>query len=181
MVLRLMCEWDFEPEEWGGIGFRHPKTQKTISDERGIIAIYITKDTKVKRAREKRWNVVGFVEISAEKGNISQFVGPCILRNHLEKTENKDRWRYAVGISRAWMVTGTNSPNAGDNWQKVKTIFPNTYRDNAPVKIGGVTARIEEDNLDRMYNLIIRPAGVYKPALPPAESQITTVGELLTP
>ncbi len=184
MVLRLMCERDFKPEEWGGIGFSRQCVQTDLTDNATIVAVYITRDnTDI----NKRGIVAGFVEISDEIGHIERFITPQMLEKYeLERNRrNGPEWSYSVGIRRAWKVTGIRPRNVVKNWEDVKTIFPNTCRNRIPRDIGGRTAvvveadfaPIEEENFVRVNNLKIQAVEVYQQNL--TLKKYATAGVLL--
>ena len=153
MVLRLMCPWGFNPARWGGIGFSDINVQNELAQEEPIVAIYITEESPL--AVDKRGMVVGFVELSDATGDISEFISDEALAEHLENDENQNRWPYAVGMRRAWKVVR-------DDWQGVRTIFPNTRGRHNPRNIGRRTVFVEEDNFDAMNRLEIEAVAVYQ-------------------
>ena len=154
MNLRLMCTWGFNPARWGGIGFSDEAVQNELAQKKPIVAIYITEASSL--AVNKQGMVVGFVELSDATGDISEFISEEALAEHLEKDENKNRWPYAVGMRRAWKVRP-------DNWQSVKTIFPNTRGNNNPRNIGRRTVPVKKKDFANIEELKIRPVEVYQP------------------
>ena len=175
MALRLMCERDFKPEEWGGIGFSREPVQTDLINNATIVAVYITRDN---RDINKRGIVAGFVEISGEIGHIRRFITPQMLQRYETDRirRNGPEWSYSVGIKRAWKVIGFRPRNVVENWEDVKTIFPNTCRNNTPRNIGGRTAIVEVAEADfspiegetfvRLNNLKIQAVGVHEQNLP---------------
>ncbi len=170
--LWLMSEWEFEPAEWGGIGFPHVDSQNKLTDggERAgaIVAIWIATSTKVTAARRKKKKVVGFVELSGNTNDISKFISWDILVKHLQKPENKDRWRYAVEVKRAWKI-------AEESWGDVCNVFENTYDPNKARPIGTDAKRVETTDFASFERLRCYEVSVFgqEPLL--AESEITTV------
>ena len=156
--LWLMCEWDFEPAKWAGIGFYRKSAQEEIIQEGRIVAIWIAKHTKVKAARGKRGMVVGFVELSGEKNDISKFVSWKALVEHFKDPDNKNKWPYAVGVRRAWKVDPAS-------WELVDDVFENTYNLDDAQDIGtNGKAVVPEDfaNVDRLV-LASREVNVFVP------------------
>ncbi len=158
-VLRLMCPWGFNPAKWGGIGFSDINVQNNLAREKPIVAIYITVDSPL--AEDKQGMVVGFVELSGKTGDISKFISLESLVEHFANPDNRERhrWRYAVGMSRAWKVMP-------EDWQDVTAIFPKTREDNEGINIGSRTVFVEEDNFDAMNLLRIQAVAVYQQDLP---------------
>ncbi len=172
--LRLMCEWDFVPNHWAGIGFHEEDVQKEIAAEKTIIAIYVVKNA---RDIKKRHKVVGFVEISGKMDCIDKFVSDSILRHHRRKRDNKKRWPHAVGISRAWDVIGFEQQN-------VKTVFSKTYNNNNPRNIGMRTVIVDAEDFANIKKLRIEAVEVYQPpnGLPSekyVKEEYATAGDLL--
>ncbi len=153
MVLQLMCTWGFNPAKWGGIGFSDINVQNNLAREKPILAIYVTKASPL--SKDKQGMVVGFVELSDETDHISKFISKESLAAHRKKPENKNRWPYAVRMSRAWKVIP-------ENWQDVTAIFPNTYEISNPRNIGRRTVLVEEDNFDARNRLRIQAVEVYR-------------------
>ncbi|MCA8835592.1 MAG: hypothetical protein K8953_10965 [Proteobacteria bacterium] len=185
--LWLMSEWDFEPAEWGGIGFPYVDSQNKLTDggERAgaIVAIWIATSTKVRTARRKKKKVVGFAELSGKINDISKFVSWKALVKHFEDSDNKNRWPYAVGVKQAWKVVGNIQQDLEHNWQDVDYIFSTTYIPNEARDIGTNARMVEmEEHFHRISNLSIEPAKVYpQDVLPPEheEPEIRTAGALL--
>ena len=174
-----MCEWNFTPNEWGGIGFSDESAQNKVAVKGSIVAIYVAKHTKVKAAKKEKkpGMVVGFVEISGKKGDISKFISWKILIRHLKKPDNHNRWPYATGISRAWKVKKTD-------WKIVDDVFPNTYKNNASILIGRNTVIVVAEDFANIKRLRIEAVEVYQPpnGLPAEQYAIEkyeTAGELL--
>ncbi len=165
MALRLMCERDFKPKEWGGIGFSRQWVQTDLIKNAKIVAVYITRDN---RDINKRGIIAGFVEISGEIGHIRRFITPQMLQRYETDRARKNgpEWSYSVGIKRAWKVIGINPPNVVRNWEDVKTIFPNTCENNTPRNIGGRTAKVEEADFALVNNLKIQAVEVHDQDLP---------------
>ncbi len=175
--LRLMCEWNFTPNEWAGIGFSDKSVQDKVAVQGSIVAIYIAKRTKSIKAQKKRGKVVGFVELSGETSHVSKFASPRIFANHKKKNKDidKDRWAFGVGISRAWYVEKAS-------WRIVDDIFKKTYDPKAARHIGTHTKIVEEEDFANIKELRIKPAKVYPQKQLPEEHkepEIRTVGELL--
>ncbi len=150
-----MSEWDFKPDEWAGIGFCTKEMQDRICHKGRIVAIYITRD----RGPEAwRGMVVGFVELSGKKGDISRFVGAEILARHRAIPGNETRWGYAVGISRAWKVVG--------NLQDVEVVFLNTYERREQGRyIGTFGKQVAEADFDNVDDLDVQEVKIFKPSL----------------
>ncbi len=176
-ILSLMCEWNFAPNEWAGIGFRDESVQNKVAVKGSIVAIYIAKRTKSTKAQKKRGKVVGFVELSGETSHVSKFASPRIFANHKKKNKDidKNRWPYGVEVSRAWYVEKAS-------WRIVDSVFPKTYKDNEPIHIGRRTVPVKKEDLAHFEELRIKPAKVYPQKQLPEEHkepEIKTVGELL--
>ena len=167
-----MCERDFKPKEWGGIGFSRDWVQTDLTDNATIVAVYITRDNP---DINKQGIVAGFVEISDEIGHIEQFITRQMLEKYEADRGDGPEWSYSVGIKRAWKVIGFCPPNVVRNWEDVRTIFPNTCENNIAIDIGGRTAIVaeadfspieEEEDFVRVNNLIIQAVEVHEQNLP---------------
>ncbi len=172
-ALQLMCTWGFKPVKWGGIGFSDEAVQNGLVQEKPIVAIYVTKKSPL--SKDKQGMVVGFVELSDETGHISKFISKEALIAHRKKPENKNRWPYAVGMSRAWCVEKTS-------WRIVDDIFKKTYDPKAAIDIGTHTKTVDAEDFVNIEELKIRPVAVYPQKQLPKEHkepEIRTVGELL--
>ncbi len=172
--LWLMSELDFMPDVWGGIGFHEARLQNRIARRGTIVAIYNVRDSD---NEDSQGMVVSFVELSGEMGNIRQFVCNDTLEERLAIEGNENRWRYAVEISRAWMV-------ARACWQDVEDIFSNTYENRRQGRDIGTNGRMVEsqNNFNLIENLIIEPVRVYPQVVLPPEHEepaIRTAGALL--
>ncbi len=171
-ILNLMCTWGFNPAKWGGIGFSDINVQNNLAREKPILAIYVTKASSL--SKDKQGMVVGFVELSDETGHISKFISKESLVAHRKKPENKNRWPYAVKMSRAWRVEKTS-------WRIVDDIFKKTYDPNKAIQIGTHTKIVKEEDFANIKGLRIKPAKVYPQKQLPEEHkepEIRTVGEL---
>ncbi len=157
--LWLMSEWDFNPLEWGCIGFPFAKSQnKLINQGAGtIVAIWITKKTKVEIAKAKKGQVAGFVELSGEAGNMQNLVSDDIFRQHRAVIENAKRWRYAVKIRRAWMVSDASL-------DLVDNVFRGTYTLRQARNIGtNAKEVVSEANFTNVDLLDVREVNVFEP------------------
>ncbi len=175
MDLRLMCERDFKPEEWGGIGFSDREVQRHLVQNATIVAVYILKENEDKK---KAGKFAGFVELSGAEGNISAFVTPEILERHFANHDNE--WLHSVGIKRAWYV----AKDACDNWPDVGDIFETTYDPRAAIRIGSHTKIVDAEDFVNIKELKIEAVEVYQPdnGLPAEEYEIQeyeSAGELL--
>ena len=153
MDLRLMCERDFKPDEWGGIGFSDREVQRHLVQNATIVAVYILKENEDEK---KAGKFAGFVELSGLEDNISAFVTPEILERHFANHDNE--WLHSVGIKRAWYI----AKDECDNWPDVGDIFKKTYNPNAAIRIGSHTKIVDAEDFVNIAGLKIIPVEVYR-------------------
>ncbi len=160
-----MCERDFKPDEWGGIGFSDREVQRHLVRNATIVAVYIMKNNE---DENKAGKFAGFVELSGAEDNISAFVTPEIYDSHMDIYG--DEWPHSVGIKRAWYVVKDEC----DNWPDVDDIFETTYDPRAAIRIGGYTKIVDAEDFANIKELKIEAVEVYQPdnGLPAEEYEI---------
>ncbi len=167
--LWLTSGWNFTPWKWGCVGFTNESARNKFANPTRIVAVYVVKH---KGPPKKRGKVVGFAELSGEKGCLRDFISKKAWNKKEDDPESKGRWNYAALIKQAWLVVEKD-------WQDVESIFSNTYTIGRARSIGANGRIVKENDFSKLKELRIEPSEVFKQPFPDAEPEIKTMGDLL--
>ncbi len=170
--LWLTSGWDFTPCKWGCVGFTNESARNRFANSVRIAAFYVVKH---KGPQKKRGKVVGFAELSGEKGCLRNFISKRAWKDKEAHRDSKGRWNYAVVIKQAWLVI----ENDEEGWEDVESIFSNTYTIGRARSIGANGRIVKENDFSKLKELRIEPSEVFKQPFPDAEPEIKTMGDLL--
>lgn len=150
----LTSFWGFNPSLWGGVGFTKAHDRENFLREApagSLLAIYVTKH---KGPVEMRGKLVGFLEITHDKGSMKDFTSPLEWVQAERDAGVKGKWVYGVRASRAWEVVE-------EDWVDVDAFFPITYAQHNKQLIGSKGAPVAREERQKIYDLWVREVPVY--------------------
>ncbi len=164
----LTSFWGFEPGEWGGLGFpngRFLENYIVATRPGSILAVYVT---KAKGPLEMRGKLVGFMEISHDRGDIDHFISGRQRAIKEADPERRGRWKFAVRATRAWRVIP-------EDYKDIEDVLPLTYRAHNHQFLGSQGAAIDPSDLPALWDLNVIEVPIYGVS-PEVTGQIVTFG-----
>jgi hypothetical protein len=169
----LTSLWGFSPESWGCIGFTEKRGLEFFlrqsDSETFLVAIYVTRNRGPEGMRGK---VVGFYEITRQRGSVADFVAGDLLAR-LEAEGARGKWTYSLKASRAWSIIE-------EDWQPVETLFPKSYSVEKARYIGAQGVMIQPDEAEKLLSLTVYEVPVYGQT-GKIDSVVTTMQEVVKP
>lgn len=150
----LTSFWGFYPQEWGCLGFSSEGYRNRFLRETkpgALVAIYVTQSSPEKEMRGK---VVGFLEVSHEKGDIQEFLSPSEYEAKQGEPYSEGRWSYALRVTRAWQI-------APEEWKSVEELFPDTFSTSQARVIGAQGVRVANEEVKTFSQLTVHELSVF--------------------
>lgn len=143
--------WHFNPDSWGLLGFTQKADRCNFlrnSYPGCLIVWYVIK--KSRHAVNLRGRIVGFYQVTHEKGDASEF-----MSEDAYATKPRGKWNYGVRAIRAWRVASNAPPLVDD-------IAPKTYGSAHPLRIGGLGVRFDKSEALKLLDIEVSEVQVFR-------------------
>ena len=99
----LTSTYGFGPEQWGLLGFSKDYDRQAFIDktESGVLVVIFGGQ---KCGVDERKKILGIMQCSHEVGPTENYMPSYIWQRKQQNPDEKNRWNYAVEVTRAWRI-----------------------------------------------------------------------------